>query len=398
MKVRITAKDTVLAALLTFGPPPAVAQPSADQVVRSPSGQLSLSFRLTDEGAPVYALAFGGRPVVRESRLGIEIKEGAPLLDRFAIEKVDTRWWTRRGSPSGAKSVGSGATTARPRSRCGSAGEEGRSLVLRFRVFDDGLGFRYEFPEQKVLDYFIVSDEKTQFNMTGDHMAFWIPGDYDTNEYPYSTSRLSEIDAMVQALGDGIAVQARIAPNAVQTPLMMKTADGLYVSVHEAALVSYPAMNLLVDRGLTGWSRTSCPTPSATRPICKRRIPHALAHHGGERQGGGHPGLQADSEPERALEDRGPSLIKPQKYVGVWWEMHVGKATWNYAELDSVKLAGTDWRSLKPNGRHGANTANVKRYIDFAAAARLRRRARRRLERGLGGLVRATGRKRSSTS
>jgi hypothetical protein len=367
MKVRVTAKDTVLAALLVFGPPSAVAQPSADQVVRSPSGQLSVSFRLTDEGAPVYALAFGGRPVVRESRLGIEIKDGRALLDRFAIERIDTSvvdetWEPVWGEVRRIRShYREAAVTLR------QAGEEGRRFVLRFRVFDDGLGFRYEFPEQKGLDYFIVSDEKTEINMAGDHLAFWIPGDYDTNEYPYSTSRLSAIDAMVPALGDGIAVQARIATNAVQTPLMMKTADGLYVSVHEAALVGYPAMNLLVDPrtygmvahlvpdavGNKAYLRAPFHTPWRTVVVAARAADILASKL-----------ILNLNEPSKIAD---PSFVRPQKYVGVWWEMHVEKATWSYSNTPSVSLAGTDWQSLTPSGRHGATSANVKRYVDFAA-------------------------------
>ena len=203
--------------------------------------------------------------------------------------------------------------------------------------------------------------------MTGDHKAFWIPGDYDSNEYRYSTTRLSEIDATPAVLGEGIAVQARIASNVVQTPLMMKTADGLYVNLHEAALVDYPAMNLVVDRQTFGMTAHLVPDAVGNKAYLRApaRTPWRTVVVSDK---------AADilasklilnlNEPSKIADT---TLIRPQKFVGVWWEMHVGKATWNYADVDSVSLTGTDWTTLKPNGQHGATTENVKRYIDFAA-------------------------------
>jgi hypothetical protein len=341
--------------------------PPALPSVSSPGGKLVLALRLTASGAPVYALTYAGRPVVRESRLGLELKDHRGLTDGFSILKVepsdkDETWEPVWGEVRRVRNhYKEAAITLR------QAGEVDTRLVLRFRVFDDGLAFRYEFPEHKGLTYFVVADEKTEINMTGDHKAFWIPGDYDSNEYPYSTTRLSAIDASVESLGAAISVQARIAPNAVQTPLMMKTADGLYVNLHEAALVDYPAMNLMVDRktfGMTAhlvpdavgnkaYLRTPARTPWRTVVVSEKAADILASKL-----------ILNLNEPSKIAD---PSFIKPQKFVGVWWAMHVDKATWSYADVDSVSLAGTDWSSLKPNGRHGATTENVKRYVDFAA-------------------------------
>jgi glucan 1,4-alpha-glucosidase len=369
-QANLISRSLVLAGFLV--PPAAPAtelhqEPPAGQVVSSPGSKVTLSFRLTSAGAPVYQLAFAGRPVIRESRLGIELKDRRGLTDGFTLEKVETlekdeTWEPVWGEVRRVRNhYREGAFTLR------QASEGEPRVVLRFRVFDDGLAFRYEFPEQKALSYFIVSDEKTELNMTGDHKAFWIPGDYDSNEYLYSTTRLSEIDATPAALGGGIAVQVRIAPNAVQTPLMMKTADGLYVNLHEAGLVDYPAMNLAVDRQTFGMTTHLVPDAVGNKAYLRApaRTPWRTVVVG-DRAGD----ILASklilnvNEPSKIAD---PSWIKPQKFVGVWWEMHVEKATWSYADVDSVSLTGTDWKSLKPNGRHGANTANVKRYVDFAA-------------------------------
>jgi hypothetical protein len=234
-------------------------------------------------------------------------------------------------------------------------------------LFDDGLGFRYEFPEQKDLKYFIVADEKTEFNLTGDHKAFWIPGDYDTNEYAYSTTKISEVDATKGTAVQEIAFKSPKAANAVQTPLMMKTSDGLYVNIHEAALINYPAMNLTIDRQTFGLS--SHLVPDAFGNKAYMQAPHKTPWRTIVVSDKAADILASRlilklNEPSRI---RDVSWIKPQKYVGIWWEMHVGKASWNYADVGNIKLAETDWASLKPNGRHGATTANTKRYIDCAA-------------------------------
>jgi hypothetical protein len=340
---------------------------AAAQNMQSPNGKLSLSFALTSDGEPTYQLSFGGKPVIQQSRLGIELKDLPGFAKGFTILKSDTAqkdetWQPVWGEVKQIRNQYKELTVTLQQ-----ASVNNRQMILRFRLFDDGLGFRYEFPEQNNLRYFILSDEKTEFNLTGDHKTFWIPGDYDTNEYPYSTTKLSEVDAKTGEAFKDIAVRSIIAGNAVQTPLMMKTADGLYINIHEAALVDYPAMNLLVNKQTFG--------------LVSHLVPNAL---------GDKAHMQATAKtPWRTIvvSDKAPDIlasklilnlneppkfqdvgwIKPQKYVGIWWGMHIGKYTWSYADVANIKLAETDWSKMKPNGRHGATTENTKRYIDFAA-------------------------------
>jgi glucan 1,4-alpha-glucosidase len=337
------------------------------QKIQSPDGKLSVSFELTSDGEPTYQLSFAGKSVIKKSKLGIELKDLPAFTKGFTIAKADTSesdntWEPLWGETKQIRNHYKELTVTLQQ-----ASVNNRRMIIRFRLFDDGLGFRYEFPEQKELKYFIVADEKTEFNLTGDHKTFWIPGDYDTNEYAYSTTKLSEIDATSSKAAQEIAFKTPIAANAVQTPLMMKTSDGLYINIHEAALINYPAMDLMVERRTfelsshlvpdafgnkaylqapdkTPW-RTIVVSDKATDILASRLILNL-------------------NEPSKL---RDVSWIKPQKYVGIWWEMHVGKSSWSYADASNIKLAETDWASLKPNGKHGATTANTKRYIDFAA-------------------------------
>lgn len=337
------------------------------QELTSPSGKLALSFRLTEAGEPTYNLSFAGRPVLMQSRLGIELKDAPALTGGFSIVNSETSDKDETWEPvwGEVKSIRNRyrelAVTLQQ-----TAGDK-RSVIVRFRLFDDGLGFRYEFPAQDKLKYFIVADEKTEFNLAGDHKAFWIPGDYDTNEYAYSTTKLSEVDAARGRKDIAIAVKSIPGDNVVQTPLMLKTAEGLYVNIHEAALVNYPAMNLAVNRQTFSLSAHLVPdsldnkaymqtpdrTPWRTVVVSDRAADILTSKL-----------ILNLNEPSKVADAR---WIKPVKYVGIWWEMHVGKATWNYADAGNVKLEGMNWASLKPNGRHGATTANTKRYIDFAA-------------------------------
>ncbi|HEY9281993.1 MAG TPA: glycoside hydrolase family 97 protein [Pyrinomonadaceae bacterium] len=362
----VAAGPTLLLAVLFAG---CLLCPAARaQVVRSPGGKLSLTFALSGDGEPTYQLSLGGRAVVARSRLGVELKNAPPLTKGFEVVAADVTDKDETWTP-----VWGEVRRVRNRYRelavtLRQPANEGRTLILRFRLYDDGLGFRYEFPAQKTLAYFTVSDEKTEFNLTGDHKAFWIPGDYDSNEFAYATTRLSEVEAVSRAVDQGIAFKTPAPANAVQTPLMLKSADGLYVNIHEAALVDYPAMNLLIDAralrltshlvptpaGDKAYLQTPCQTPWRT-VIASDRAEDILASK-----------LVLNlNEPSR-IDDA--SWIRPQKYVGIWWEMHVGKSSWNYADAPNLKLATTDWKSLTPNGKHGATTARAKRYIDFAAA------------------------------
>jgi glucan 1,4-alpha-glucosidase len=337
------------------------------QEITSPAGRLTLSFRLTEAGEPTYRLSFAGRPVVLPSRLGIELKEMPALTGGFAVVKADTSEKDETWEP-----VWGEVKSIRNRYRelaltLQQTSGDKRSVVVRFRLFDDGLGFRYEFPEQEKLKYFTVTDERTEFNLTGDHKAFWIPGDYDTNEYAYSTTKLSEVDAARGRKDIAIAVKSIPGDNVVQTPLMLKTADGLYVNIHEAALVNYPAMNLAVNKQTFSLSSHLVPDPLGNKAYLQTpdRTPWRTVVVSDKAADILNSKLILNlNEPSKVADAR---WIKPVKYVGIWWGMHVGTETWNYADVGNVKLAGMDWSKLKPNGKHGATTANTKRYIDFAA-------------------------------
>jgi hypothetical protein len=332
------------------------------QTVHSPSNKLTLRFQLNPSGEPTYQLQYGAKTVLKPSRLGM-LLQNQPTLDRgLTVARIDSSqhddtwapvWGEVRQIRNRYKEL---AVTLQ------QSGSETRRLVVRFRLYDDGLGFRYEFPQQPGLTYFVVQDEKTEFNLPANHKAFWIPGDYDSNEYTYSTTRLSEVDTTPIE-----PIQEKAAPQRIQTPLMLKSDDGLYVNIHEAALLNYPAMMLNVDT--KSFSLSSQLVPSATGAKAYLQAPEHTPWR---------TIVVSDKAPEvltskLILNLNEPTAlastdwIKPQKFVGVWWEMHVNKASWNYADTSNIKLAGTDWNRLKPNGRHGANTANVKRYIDFAA-------------------------------
>ena len=332
----------------------------------SPSGNLRLNFGLAEGGAPVYSLEYNGKPVIAESRLGIRL-DNSGLFDWFEITDVsrseyDETWQTVWGEESEIRDRHNEmAVTLRQTS-------SDRRMVIRFRLFDDGLGFRYEFPGQDNLVYFVIADELTEFAMTGDHTAWWIPGDYDTQEYDYTESRLSEIRGLLDGAVSGNLSQTIFSSTGVQTALQMKTDDGLYINLHEAALVNYPAMHLELDdekmvfkshltpdpNGDKAYMQTPCTTPWRTvivsddaRDILASRITLNL------------------NEPCK-IEDT--SWIHPYKYVGVWWEMITGKSSWSYTDdLKSVHIDTDDLSKVKPNGRHGATTANVKKHIDFAA-------------------------------
>lgn len=371
--------------LMLFAAAAATIGASAQEVLRSPDGELELRFSLSDKGEPTYALDYKGRAAVLPSRMGLELRGDAPALEFGAeIQKggygepvslydgfeqcgavrseFDETWQPVWGEESSIRNRYNelAITLRQPQS--------GRQMVVRFRLYDEGVGFRYEFPEQEAMTYFTIREERTQFAMTGDHTAFWIPGDYDTQEYDYTESKLSEIrQFMPQAITPNSS-QTPFSPTGVQTALQLKSDDGLYINIHEAALVDYPCMHLDLDdermvftshltpdaQGWKGYMQTPCHTPWRTvmvtddaREILASRLILNL------------------NEP-CAIEDT--SWIKPVKYVGVWWEMITGKSDWAYTqELPSVHLGVTDYAAVKPSGRHAANNENVRRYIDFAA-------------------------------
>lgn len=355
----------------------------------SPDGKLEMSFHLTGDGTPEYTLDYDGSPVILSSGMGFELRGvlKAQKIDYNADGTVSKSDWKPCESLHDGFVVKSVERSSHDETWTPVWGEEDsirnhynelavnlvqasteRRLVIRFRLFNDGLGFRYEFPSQKNLNYFVIKEELTQFAMTADHTAWWIPGDYDTQEYNYTQCRLSEISKHFKEALTGNDSQTPFSINGVQTSLQLRTDEGLYINIHEAALVNYPCMHLDLDpatltftshltpdaQGWKGRMQTPCKTPwrtiqvapSATAQLASRMILNL-------------------NEP-CALED--VSWIHPVKYVGVWWEMISGKGSWNYTDdFSSVKLGETDYSRSTPNGRHSANNANVRRYIDFAA-------------------------------
>lgn len=360
---------------------------SESEALLSPDGMLRLSFSVKD-GIPMYALQRDGKDVVLPSRLGFEMRgtvksekidiqsdrisktdalpgymmdRGFELLDS-SRDSLDEIWEPVWGEESSIRNHYN-ELLVRLRQK-----ESGRRMDVRFRLFDDGLGFRYEFPDGQPLVYFVIKEELTEFAMAGDHLSWWIPGDYDTQEYEYGECRLSEISSRFSEQVCGNSSQTLFSTSGVQTSLQMKTDDGLYINIHEAALVDYPCMHLLVDgktgtlrtfltpdaQGWKGYMQTPCTTPWRTVQVADSAEKQLASR------------LVLNLNEPCAYED--VSWIKPVKYMGVWWEMIAGKGSWSYTDVPSVKLDSFDYSTATPNGRHSANNANVRRYIDFAAA------------------------------
>ena len=334
--------------------------------LKSPNGRLVMHFEVDGMGCPVYTLSYKGKPVIKRSRLGLEV-EGFSLREGFQLQKAETATFDETWKPVWGE-VSSIRNHYNELAVTLHQAKEDRTIRIRFRLYDDGLGFRYEFPEQKNLVYFVIKDEYSEFAMAGDHKAFWIPGDYDTQEYDYTESHLSEIRKLMKAAVTFNTSQTPFSPTGVQTALMMKSADGLYINLHEAALVDYPCMSLELDdktmtfrswltpdaQGKKGYMQTPCQSPWRTIMVSDdaREI---LASK-----------LTLNLNEPCALKD--VSWIKPVKYIGVWWEMITGKSTWAYTnDLLSVHIGVTDYTKVKPNGTHAANNDKVRRYIDFAA-------------------------------
>ena len=334
--------------------------------LKSPNGRLLMHFEVDGMGCPVYTLSYKGKPVIKRSRLGLEA-EGFSLREGFQLQKAETATFDETWKPVWGE-VSSIRNHYNELAVTLHQPKDDRTIRILFRLYDDGLGFRYEFPEQKNLVYFVIKDEYSEFAMAGDHKAFWIPGDYDTQEYDYTESHLSEIRKLMKAAVTFNTSQTPFSPTGVQTALMMKSADGLYINLHEAALVDYPCMSLELDdktmtfrswltpdaQGKKGYMQTPCQSPWRTIMVSDdaREI---LASK-----------LTLNLNEPCALKD--VSWIKPVKYIGVWWEMITGKSTWAYTnDLLSVHIGVTDYTKVKPNGTHAANNDKVRRYIDFAA-------------------------------
>ncbi len=334
--------------------------------VSSPDGNIKVNFSVV-EGRPTYEMSYKGKPVILPSTLGLELIGSTDLMDKFEEKNVtysefDETWQPVWGENKEIRNHYREmfVELAQP--------PHGRFMNIRFRVYDDGMGLRYEFPQQQYLDYFPVREEHTQFAMAGDHTAWWIAGDYDTQEYDYTESRLSEIRGLMKSAICSNASQTQFSPTGVQTSLQMKTDDGLYINIHEAALVNYSCMHLNLDdknmvfeswltpdaQGVKAYVQTPDHTPWRTVMVSDDARDMLASN------------LILNLNEPCAYEDT--SWIKPVKYVGVWWEMIGGGKQWSYTyDLPSVKLDNLDYSKTKCHGEHPANTENVKRYIDFAA-------------------------------
>jgi len=336
------------------------------QELRSPDSSFSLQFSVNDKGTPTYQLKYKGKSVIKTSKMGLELKDSISFQEGFAIADTktstfDETWKPVWGEVSQIRNhYNELAVTLDQKSTQ-------RTIIIRFRLFNDGLGFRYEFPEQKNLNYFIIKEEKTQFALAGDHKTFWLPGDYDTQEYSTVTSDLSEIRGKMKAAVTPNSSQTTFSDTGVQTPLMMKSKDGLYINIHEAALIDYSCLSLELDDknfilesvltpdaiGNKGYMQAPTKTPWRTIIVSDKAAGILESK------------LVLNLNEPTKFKDT--SWIKPVKYIGVWWEMITGKSNWAYSDLSSVQLGVTDFSKVTPSGKHAANTAHVKEYIDFAS-------------------------------
>ena len=349
---------------------------AAAQTIKSPDGKLSLTFSLTGNGVPTYSMTYKNKAVIKPSHLGLELAKNkhaskgfneTDLMDGFTIADTKTSTFDETWKPV----WGETSTICNNYNEMAvtlNQASSNRNIIIRFRAYDYGMGLRYEFPQQKDLNYFIIKEEHTQFAMAGDHKAWWLPGDYDTQEYETVTSKLSQIRGLMKSAVTENSSQTTFSPTGVQTALQMKTDDGLYINIHEAACVDYSTMSLNLDdknmvfeswltpdaEGLKGYMQTPCKSPWRTVMVSDDARDMLSCK------------LTLNLNEPCALSD--VSWIHPVKYCGVWWEMIVGRNSWSYTnDLPSVRLGVTDYSKCKPNGTHGANNTEVKKYIDFAA-------------------------------
>ena len=346
------------------------------QQVKSPNGNVVVSFSLVDNGVPTYQVSYKGKPVIKQSRLGLELTpsnndgikpEDTNLMNGFKVSNTETSsfkevWKPVWGETSSIlnhyNEMAVSLTQEHPN----------RTIIVRFRVYNDGMGLRYEFPRQSNLGYFIIRDEHTQFAMAGDHTAWWLPGDYDTQEYETVTSKLSEIRSKMKAAVTDNTSQTTFSETGVQTSLQMKTSDGLYINLHEAACVNYPTMHLNLDDKNMVFESWLTPDAQGNKAYMQapRTTPWRTVIVSDDARDMLSSNLILNLNEPCQYDDT--SWIKPVKYCGVWWEMIVGRKSWSYTdEFPAVEIGVTDFSKAKPNGRHGATTAEVKRYIDFAA-------------------------------
>ena len=346
------------------------------QQVKSPNGNVVVSFSLVDNGVPTYQVSYKGKPVIKQSRLGLELTpsnndgikpEDTNLMNGFKVTNTETSsfkevWKPVWGETSSIlnhyNEMAVSLTQEHPN----------RTIIVRFRVYNDGMGLRYEFPRQSNLGYFIIKDEHTQFAMAGDHTAWWLPGDYDTQEYETVTSKLSEIRSKMKSAVTDNTSQTTFSDTGVQTSLQMKSSDGLYINLHEAACVNYPTMHLNLDDKNMVFESWLTPDAQGNKAYMQapRTTPWRTLIVSDDARDMLSSNLILNLNEPCQYDDT--SWIKPVKYCGVWWEMIVGRKSWSYTdEFPAVEIGVTDFSKAKPNGRHGATTAEVKRYIDFAA-------------------------------
>ena len=346
------------------------------QQVKSPNGNVVVSFSLVDNGVPTYKVSYKGKPVIKQSSLGLELTpsqndgikaEDTNLMNGFKVSNTETSsfkevWKPVWGETSSIlnhyNEMAVSLTQEHPN----------RTIIVRFRVYNDGMGLRYEFPRQSNLGYFIIKDEHTQFAMAGDHTAWWLPGDYDTQEYETVTSKLSEIRSKMKAAVTENTSQTTFSETGVQTSLQMKSSDGLYINLHEAACVNYPTMHLNLDDKNMVFESWLTPDAQGNKAYMQapRTTPWRTLIVSDDARDMLSSNLILNLNEPCQYDDT--SWIKPVKYCGVWWEMIVGRKSWSYTdEFPAVEIGVTDFSKAKPNGRHGATTAEVKRYIDFAA-------------------------------
>jgi hypothetical protein len=339
---------------------------AAAEEIKSPNANLTLTFTLQPGGVPTYSVTYKGRDVILSSKLGLELKNAPALTNGFSVTDSKTTTFDQTWQPVWGE-VKNIRNHYNELALTLTQAETGRFILVRFRVFDDGLGFRYEFPRQPDLSYFVIKEERTQFALAGDHKAFWLPGDYDTQEYSTVTSNLSQVRGLMKSAVTSNASQTVFSDTGLQTPLMLKSKDGLYINIHEAALIDYSCMSLELDdknfvveshltpdaQGDKGYLQTPAVSPWRTLIVSDRA------------------GDILESKLVLNLNEptkyKDVSWIKPIKYVGVWWEMITGKSTWSYTDMENIKLDLIDYTKVKPNSSHAANTAHVKKYIDFAA-------------------------------
>ncbi len=343
---------------------------NATEVQQSPDGNIEVKFDLDAKGTPTYSIDYKGKPVINTSKMGFELKKGKSLDSDFSLERTTRNSFDETWTPvwGETKTIRNNYNEMAVCLKQTDEKGKDRNMIIRFRVYNDGVGFRYEWPQNDNLTYFVIKEEHTQFAMTGDHTAYWIPGDYDTQEYDYDICRISQIrNEMHKILNPDNLSTSVFSPTGVQTSLQLKTDDGLYLNIHEAACVNFPTMSLNLDdknlifeswltpdaRGDKGYMMAPCHSPWRTVMVvdnaCKVLDSKLILNL---------------NEPCKIKDT---SWIHPTKYMGVWWEMITGKSTWAYSNASAVNLDSINYATMKPNGLHGANNDNVKRYIDFAS-------------------------------